>query len=275
MTDFTNDAPVAAFMNGKYAQAPDGETPRYVRQPSLNVSSALDLGVASIDNIVGIDVGGTSEPRHIIQRTTVTASGVETIAYYETDGVTPVAQNGTFTPQQLNTESDEVQMFATNIDELDADYGLIYSVTRYMTKTDGVPDPSTTTFFDNIPAVPVDVTALVSAAPYSLDVRPQRVLWDNILFPVTGIVGVPIPAPPANAGSVRVYSEDANFRYTIDGTDPTDNNGLPMNMASPLYLERDEIAAFRAVPADGNGVVDGALTANLIAEPANIAMDED
>lgn len=191
------------------------------------------------------------------------------------NGVPQVAIANPFNTASKNLSNSVKQMFATNVDAADADYGLIYALNEIQLFEDGMLDPTATTYWDTNVFPNANVTALVTAAPFSLDVMPERVKYTPELLAVTGAVPAQLAAAPALAGHVRIYIEDENIRWTSDGSAPSDNNGMQSAAGTYIDAERDEIANLRFLPADAQGNVDATLTANLTANYANVALDED
>lgn len=209
------------------------------------------------------------------------ATGARTVTYYQEDGVTPMTNSADFnaSKEQVNNESEIV--YATNTTDGDAEFGRVAEVRRTEVYRDGVLDAAATTYWNMNVQPPVDVTALVTAAPFQLAAAPVRKKFNPAeQLDVTGAAEVALAAIPTFATYAEIYidasADDTNIRWTKDGTAPADDNGEQESTGTTIrLLDRDEIDGFRALTIDGSGNLDPALVASLTVDYWNVAPDED
>lgn len=210
----------------------------------------------------GYDAAGTLINRRTQQLSDGTIIQTDYIA-----GVPQVSLSPTFSPEQSGNQAKIETMFDTDLTT-----GLITEIKQvspYAVASDMSVTFGTTVYRTADMTADYTPAGTVSALPIRVALTPEALA-------VTGIAGVALAAVPANAAYAEVYVEDANIRWTKDGSVPADNNGEQEAAGGTIILhDAAEIAGFMAVPIDGAGVIDGTLTANLTVNYWNIAPSSD
>lgn len=248
----------------------DGSTASGAGAPAANVQFSPPI-VIDRDTDWGFDTV-TLDP---IERVTVTLSdGTITTTDY-INGVPQVTQSSNFSTEQgIDVERETV--YATNTATGDAQFGRVVELDRHMPFKNGVLQSADVKFWDMTVTPPVDQTAIVTVAPFSLAAAPIRLGLAGETLAVTGAAGVALAAIPATATYAEIYIEDANIRWTKDGSAPADNNGEQESTGGTIrLLDRAEIDGFLALTIDAQGALDPALTANMTVNYWNVAPDED
>lgn len=80
---------------------------------------------------------------------------------------------------------------------------------------------------------------------------------------------------PTNAKSAKIYvdagADDAAVRFTIDGTTPSNNNGIQVNQGGTIDIcKAADLAGFRILALDEDGNIDAAATAHLTVTYVNV-----
>ncbi|WP_299933623.1 hypothetical protein [uncultured Pelagimonas sp.] len=211
----------------------------------------------------------------LIERVAVTLSdGTETITDY-INGVPLMTLSSNFSPD-TSVDVERSTAYATNTTVGDAQYGRVVELDRHMPFKAGVLQENDIKFWDMTVTPPVDQTAIVTVAPFTLAEAPIRLQLAGEALAITGAAGVALAAIPATATYAEIYIEDANLRWTKDGSAPADNNGEQESTGGTIrLLDRAEIEGFLALTIDANGDLDAALTANVTVNYWNVAPDED
>lgn len=236
-------------------------------------TSSEDTGVEGLSVTQWYDTANNCAP--VSQVLTTDDLGNITITWLDKDG-NEMTDSSNFTPAKPNVENEHQRMYATNTVSTDAEFGRVVELNRTDTYTDGVLDPTATQYWDVTQHPNVDVTAIVTAAPYSLASAPIR----EQLGSGTIVIDAANPAGDVNLGAeiaiaanaatyVEIYIDaggtgDGNIRWTKDGTAPADNNGEQENAGSTIKLwDRPEIDNFMAAAIDAAGLMDPTGGANL------------
>jgi len=277
MVDHTQDAPLAGFNGGRYAQGPAGLAPMWMRHPSIDVNVVgpnpplPDPGVEA-GNPTGLLDDATGMP---IFSLLDDAGDVIHLYYHDPiTGAKTVTTTG-FSPT-TSTSTDKDVAYETLAS------GVVERIKVYTPVVDGVPGtPTYTKFSDGTPYTPV---AVAEISP-----KPQKVQMGTEDIAITG-AGVALAAVPTAANSdgdnfpssalvhVHVDSSDnaAGIAYTTDGTNPSEAKEFERSEGQPIVLDtHEEIINFRAAPLDGAGDLAPGESIQISVEYNNIGADKD
>lgn len=230
----------------------------------LTVLEPRPRAVAQQMRVAGFDAT-TGDP--VVQITTIYRNGDVTVAYQDVDGQ-PIPGVSGFTGS-LDTESTIV--FATMADDQQANYGEIIELRRVVTYLGD--EVNRVAYYDTDGG---DVTATVTAAGWEIGACALSLALGTSTFSTTGAGGTQLPAQPAYAAFARITVDPApvqinGIKYRTDGVAPTTTQGVVVAAGSQLTIASDQFADFLAVPVDGTGQIDGALTVNATVEWFNAA----
>ena len=181
-----------------------------------------------------------------------------------TDGTTVVTDTNDNTgvetadpglPQFVDKRA-SVEEHYTQLYDTDTATGEIVRFTRITAITT---NPDGTTTYAPAADMAFDLTALYAPAG-AVDAVPLVVPLGGEAIAVSGATPAAL-TPPAHAAYAEIYIEDANVRWTQDGSAPADNNGEQERAGTTIsLLDTTALAGFRARPMDNLGDIASAGT---------------
>ena len=231
--------------------------------PVISVPVGLGTFVVHREIVEGTDLA-TMEPvtREIL---TYSDGNVQVVDTNDDTGVTTPGGVSNFAGSRPVIEYQYTRMHDTDLGT-----GEVTEFTRVVAV---VTNPDETTTY----RAPVDMAVDLSA-PYTpsgaVDLYPTLVRITKELTSLTGALPVSL-TPHPHARYAEIYIEDANIRWTQDGSIPSDNNGEQERAGTTVQLYgAPALAGFRALTIDSLGNMDPTLTANLTVTYYNRSPDQ-
>lgn len=226
--------------------------------PSLATCDGDDaLRVIDFEILVGCDDAGQEIHRYLVMMSDGTMTTTDYI-----NGVPQMSTSPSFqAADKASADTEASTMYATNTDELDPFYGRVAQLKQVSVHSgdDGAFDPALDTFYDVAVFPNVDVTALVTAAPYTLASAPIRVPVGDVEVFDADLTATALPNIPPTATYAEVYIKSradlaAGIVWSTSGNAPTADLGEQENAGGTIKLwDRASIERFQAVSMDADG----------------------